>query len=764
MTEPYIYKIVTPQTKVGDEVDGNDWNRAINWIFQHNDVVFADSPYTASAEEYFLEVDTTDGDITINLPSAVTYPGKRYFIKKIVAANTVTVDPNGGQTIDGSATVALTDRWSSLNVQSNGANWFKVDVPGATGTITGAANVGTGDGQVFRDESAGDLNLRTIKAGSNITVTNNADDITIAASSLSAAIDDLSDVTITAAASGDFLRHSGAAWVDSTIQVTDIPAHASTHTTGGSDAIGTDFITGRTEDTSPSAANDLVLTYDASATAFKKVKLTNLPGGSGSGISTTGLYNVDEVGGAAGDGSTDDTSDIQDTIDAAGAYGQTTLSSNSQYRIEDHLTLDNDGAWFNGQQGRLILTTSMTADGLISVGAPGAGADTYIEQRVTNLGIDFNSQTHGHGITNYDATGGASPVDAVFKGLIIEKIFFTGHTTAGKSCIYLRNLENGCVIRDIRAESVTGSAGTPTSIIKIENAGSGANHGNFVLDGGNHLSSSSSSTRFIEVTGNANFQNRVSIKGQWHCFYAASTAANLQRAVYFHTTSGNDLNNRGWELTGLHQEDTQYGVYVETDSGTGLGALNIHDNDFENKDPAGASVADASKGITFEGTGEVWGEIHSNSFLWGKSGSTGFYVGIDLTNLVVDSAHKMHIHNNFFYARAGSTTATAIRGVAGQSRVLIYDNEGYNPVGTISSPWKSTGLYNEISGGSSLPTTATTYTCYNTKKRITATGGTTSQIQINGVNTNMTSGSFILEPGDTIRFTGVPASATVYCY
>lgn len=47
--------------------------------------------------------------------------------------------------------------------------------------VQSVANVGTGDGDVFRDTVAGVHNLKTIKAGSNITVTNNADDITLAA-------------------------------------------------------------------------------------------------------------------------------------------------------------------------------------------------------------------------------------------------------------------------------------------------------------------------------------------------------------------------------------------------------------------------------------------------------------------------------------------------------------------------------------------------------------------------------------------------------
>jgi len=53
--------------------------------------------------------------------------------------------------------------------------------PGGGGTVTGAANVGGGAGQIFRDLIAGILNFKTIKAGAagNLTVTNNANDITL---------------------------------------------------------------------------------------------------------------------------------------------------------------------------------------------------------------------------------------------------------------------------------------------------------------------------------------------------------------------------------------------------------------------------------------------------------------------------------------------------------------------------------------------------------------------------------------------------------
>lgn len=57
---------------------------------------------------------------------------------------------------------------------------FDVNIPGTTVPIQSVANVGTGAGTIYRDTTSNTANLKTISAGSGITVTNNANDVNIA--------------------------------------------------------------------------------------------------------------------------------------------------------------------------------------------------------------------------------------------------------------------------------------------------------------------------------------------------------------------------------------------------------------------------------------------------------------------------------------------------------------------------------------------------------------------------------------------------------
>ncbi len=83
---------------------------------------------------------------------------------------------------------------------------------------------------------------------------------------------------------------------------------------------------------------------------------------------------------------------------------------------------------------------------------------------------------------------------------------------------------------------------------------------------------------------------------------------------------------------------------------------------------------------------------------------------------------------------------------------LVANNLGYNPVGSISNPWPSSGadLTNNVVSGNAAPESGTVYTVRHTPKTIVITGGDVSQILINGADTASTAGTFKLGVGETI--------------
>lgn len=70
--------------------------------------VFADSPYTATSNDLILLWNTAGGNCIQNLPDINTVRNQVLFItKRSSDGNTVTIDPNGAQTIGGDATLVL---------------------------------------------------------------------------------------------------------------------------------------------------------------------------------------------------------------------------------------------------------------------------------------------------------------------------------------------------------------------------------------------------------------------------------------------------------------------------------------------------------------------------------------------------------------------------------------------------------------------------------------------------------------------------------
>ena len=73
----------------------------------------------------------------------------------------------------------------------------------------------------------------TSNVGSDVVGTNNLTFTQFTGTGGSSDLDGLTDVVITSAASGDFLRHNGTNWVDATISASDLPAMVGDSGSGG---------------------------------------------------------------------------------------------------------------------------------------------------------------------------------------------------------------------------------------------------------------------------------------------------------------------------------------------------------------------------------------------------------------------------------------------------------------------------------------------------------------------------------------------------
>ncbi len=85
------------------------------------------TPITLSSSYDVVLVDTTVGDITLNLPAAADYVDRSFTImKKTNDLNTVIIEGDGAETINGQPNVTLTSQWETVRVVSDGTAWFVI--------------------------------------------------------------------------------------------------------------------------------------------------------------------------------------------------------------------------------------------------------------------------------------------------------------------------------------------------------------------------------------------------------------------------------------------------------------------------------------------------------------------------------------------------------------------------------------------------------------------------------------------------------------
>ncbi len=112
----------------GDGVAGNPTVSLPNGLILPGAVGFAlrsiTSARTLDATDYTILGDATGAAFTVTLPAVASNAGRVYIVKKIDAsANSLTIDGNASETIDGAATLDLTAQWAHVMIQSSGTAW-----------------------------------------------------------------------------------------------------------------------------------------------------------------------------------------------------------------------------------------------------------------------------------------------------------------------------------------------------------------------------------------------------------------------------------------------------------------------------------------------------------------------------------------------------------------------------------------------------------------------------------------------------------------
>ena len=83
------------------------------------------STYTITNNDAVIIADATSNNVTITLPTASTFAGYRFYVKrKDASANTVTIARSASDTIDGATSQTLDRQYTSATIVSDGTNWY----------------------------------------------------------------------------------------------------------------------------------------------------------------------------------------------------------------------------------------------------------------------------------------------------------------------------------------------------------------------------------------------------------------------------------------------------------------------------------------------------------------------------------------------------------------------------------------------------------------------------------------------------------------
>lgn len=100
-------------------------NEQMEWHLQeHNaSVTYTVGTHTITNGYELIICNTTDGNVTVNLPDATESKGKKYYFMKTATAHVVTIS-GGTYNINGATTTAINTLYGSKTIISNGVQWY----------------------------------------------------------------------------------------------------------------------------------------------------------------------------------------------------------------------------------------------------------------------------------------------------------------------------------------------------------------------------------------------------------------------------------------------------------------------------------------------------------------------------------------------------------------------------------------------------------------------------------------------------------------
>lgn len=119
-----FYTTDTKELFIAD-ADGGDSPNFVR-LAQSTAVTVSASTYDTVPEANIIFCDTSSNGITVTLSSADCVAGRQIVIKDTgnAGSNNITVNTEGSETIDGSASDSISTNYGVLHLVSDGSNWF----------------------------------------------------------------------------------------------------------------------------------------------------------------------------------------------------------------------------------------------------------------------------------------------------------------------------------------------------------------------------------------------------------------------------------------------------------------------------------------------------------------------------------------------------------------------------------------------------------------------------------------------------------------